>query len=49
VASPIVLVWHYYADRNKKRAPGPPPAPVVSARKKAPGSPPAASPTKAVK
>jgi preprotein translocase subunit SecF len=49
VASPIVLVWHNYADRHKKRAPGPPPAPAVSSRKKAPGSPPAASPTKAVK
>ncbi len=49
VASPIVLVWHNYADRHKKRAPGPPPAPAVSSRKKAPGSPPAASPTKVVK
>jgi len=45
VASPIVLVWHNYADRHKKRAPSPPPAPAVSSRKK----PPAASPTKAVK
>jgi preprotein translocase subunit SecF len=49
VASPIVLVWHNYADRHKKRAPGPPPAPAVSSRKKAPGSPPTASPTKVVK
>ena len=48
VASPIVLVWHNYADRHKKRAPSPPPAaPAVSSRKKA-GSP-SASPTKAVK
>jgi preprotein translocase subunit SecF len=47
VASPIVLVWHNYADRHKKRAPSAPPA--AASRKKAPGSPPAASPTKAVK
>jgi preprotein translocase subunit SecF len=49
VASPIVLVWHNYADRHKKRAPSPPPASAAGSRKKAPGSPPAASPTKAVK
>ncbi|HEV3334450.1 MAG TPA: protein translocase subunit SecF [Bryobacteraceae bacterium] len=49
VASPIVLVWHNYADRHKKRAPSPPPAAAATSRKKAPGSPPAASPTKAVK
>ncbi|HUI80128.1 MAG TPA: protein translocase subunit SecF [Bryobacteraceae bacterium] len=49
VASPIVLVWHNYADRHKKRAPLPPAAPATGPRKKAPGSPPAASPSKAVK
>jgi len=47
VASPIVLAWHYYADRHKKRAPMPPPSTSVGgAGKKAPGSPRAATPSK---
>ncbi|PWU03624.1 MAG: protein translocase subunit SecF [Terriglobia bacterium] len=28
VASPIVLFWHNYADKRKKRAPGPAPSPA---------------------
>jgi len=36
VASPIVLFWHNYADRRKRRAPAPAPAARAEAIRKAP-------------